>query len=107
MGKAEQKRRFLDRIDTPSKNWKFNAADLKERALWKEYMEAYGEAITATSTKDSPWYIIPADDKGDMRLSVSAAILHEMRRMKLSWPLLPPDQKSALQECRTALLAET
>lgn len=106
VSKEEQKRRFLDRIDTPSRNWKFNAADLKERALWDDYMEAYGDALEATATKDSPWYIIPADDKGDMRLAVSAAILHEMRRMKLSWPVLPPDQQTALAECRKALLAE-
>ena len=106
VSKEEQKQRFLERIQTPAKNWKFNAADLKERALWKEYLHAYGEAIEATATKDSPWYLVPADDKGDMRLIVSAAILREMRRLKLKWPVLPPEQQAALAECRKALLAE-
>lgn len=106
VSKQEQKKRFLERIDTPSKNWKFNETDIKERARWKEYMTAYGEAIEATATKDNPWYIVPADDKGNMRLIVSAAILHEMSRMKLKWPVLPPDQKAALTAARAALLAE-
>ena len=106
VSKEEQKLRLLERIDTPAKNWKFNAGDLKERALWKDYMKAYGEAIEATATKDSPWYLVPADDKGDMRLIVSAAILSEMGRLKLKWPVLPPDQQAALAECKKALLAE-
>ena len=106
VSKDTQKKRFLERIDTPAKNWKFNAGDLKERALWKEYMRAYGEAIGETATKDSPWYIVPADDKGDMRLIVSAAILHELSRLKLKWPVLPPEQKAALAEARKVLLAE-
>ena len=104
---AEQKKRFLERIDTPSKNWKFNAADIAERARWKDYMRAYSDAITETATKDSPWYIVPADDKGDMRLIVSAAILHEMSKLKLSWPKLPPDQIAALVTARKALLSES
>ena len=106
VSKEEQKERLLERIDTPAKNWKFNAGDLKERALWKDYMKAYGEAIEATATKESPWYLVPADDKGDMRLIVSAAILREMGRLKLKWPVLPPDQQAALAECKKALLAE-
>jgi PPK2 family polyphosphate:nucleotide phosphotransferase len=104
VSKAEQKKRFLDRIDDPSKNWKFNAGDLKERACWAEYQEAYEEAITATASKASPWYIIPADDKGDMRLLVSAAILSEMKRLRLAWPVLPLDQQASLASCREELL---
>jgi PPK2 family polyphosphate:nucleotide phosphotransferase len=106
VSREEQKRRFLARIDTPAKNWKFNGGDIKERALWKDYMRAYGEALEATATKDCPWYIVPADDKGDMRLIVSAAILKEMGRLDLKWPVLPPDKRATLAECRKALLAE-
>jgi polyphosphate kinase 2 (PPK2 family) len=106
IGKDEQKKRLLGRIDTPSKNWKFNAGDLKERARWNEYLHAYGEAIEATATKNSPWYVVPADDKGDMRLIVGAAILGEMRRMKLKWPVLPREQLKDLVAAREALLAE-
>ena len=103
---AEQKARFLERINEQSKNWKFNAGDITERGFRDKYLEAYEDAIEATATKDCPWYIIPADDKGDMRLLVSAAILHEMKRMKLSWPQLSPEQTAALAESRASLLAE-
>lgn len=104
VSKEEQKQRLLARIDDPAKNWKFNAGDLKERACWDQYLESYEEAIAATATKDSPWYIIPADDKGDMRLLVSAAILSEMKRLKLAWPVLPKEQQDALAACRAELL---
>ncbi len=106
VSKDEQRKRFLERINTPSKNWKFNAADLKERALWKGYMRAYGEAMKATATKDSPWYLVPADDKGDMRLIVSAAILRELGRLKLMWPALSAEQTAALAGCLKSLMAE-
>jgi polyphosphate kinase 2 (PPK2 family) len=104
VSREEQKKRFMERIDDPAKNWKFNSGDLKERACWEAYMEAYEEAIAATATKQSPWYIIPADDKGDMRLLVSAAILSEMKRLKLAWPVLPKEQQDALAVCRAELL---
>ena len=106
VSKEEQKKRLLGRIDTPSKNWKFNAGDLNERALWKDYLKAYGEAIEATATKNCPWYVIPADDKGDMRLITGAAILHEMRRLKLKWPVLSGEQMKDLAAARETLLAE-
>jgi PPK2 family polyphosphate:nucleotide phosphotransferase len=106
VSREEQRRRFLERIDTPAKNWKFNAGDIAERGHWKEYLRAYSAAINATATKDCPWYIVPADDKGDMRLIVSAAILHEMSRMKLSWPQLSAEQKAALAAARKSLMEE-
>ena len=103
VSKAEQKRRLLDRIDDPSKNWKFNEGDLKERACWEQYMEAYEAAMEATATKSSPWYIIPADDKGDMRLLVSAAILSEMKGLDLAWPVLCDEQRAKLASSRALL----
>ena len=106
VSKEEQKKRFLARIDTPSKNWKFEEQDVKERAFWKEYMEAYEDAIRATATAKCPWYVVPADDKKNMRLIVSAAILAEMKTMKLRYPELPEEQKAHLQAARRMLLAE-
>jgi PPK2 family polyphosphate:nucleotide phosphotransferase len=106
VSKEEQKQRFLERIDTPAKNWKFNLGDVKERAFWKDYMKAYEEAINQTATKDSPWYVIPADDKGDMRLLVSAAILAQLKELELAWPELPKEQLASLAEAKAALLAE-
>jgi PPK2 family polyphosphate:nucleotide phosphotransferase len=106
VSKGEQKKRFLDRIETPSKNWKFNAADVSERKHWDAYMDAYEGAINATATEKSPWYVVPADDKRNLRLIVSAAILHEMQRMHLSWPTLAKEQRAELAASKAALLAE-
>ncbi len=106
VSKEEQKKRFLARIDTPSKNWKFEEGDVKERAHWKEYMVAYEDAIRKTATEDCPWYVIPADDKKNMRLIVSAAVLAEMQGMKLKYPELPDEQKAHLQAAKRLLLAE-
>ncbi|MCB1225387.1 MAG: polyphosphate kinase 2 family protein, partial [Verrucomicrobiales bacterium] len=102
----EQRRRFLDRIDTPSKNWKFNEADVTERAYWADYMKAYQSAIRATATADCPWYVIPADDKRTMRLLVSACILKEMQKLNLAFPKLPPEQLANLAHCRELLEKE-
>ena len=82
VSKEEQKKRFLERIDDPAKNWKFSAADVRERGLWKEYENAYTEAIKNTSTKDAPWYVIPADKKWFTRLLVSEVILDRMKKIK-------------------------
>ena len=71
LSKEEQRKRFLARIDEPEKNWKFSAADIEERKFWKQYMKAYEECLSATSTRDSPWYVVPADDKENARLIVS------------------------------------
>ena len=106
VSKEEQKKRFLARIDTPSKNWKFEEGDVKERGHWKEYQEAYEDAIRATGTDDCPWYVVPADDKKNMRLIVSAAVLAEMQTMKLKYPELPSEQITELQAAKKLLLAE-
>ncbi len=106
VSKAEQKKRFLARIDTPSKNWKFEEGDVKERGHWKEYMHAYEDAIRKTGTEECPWYVVPADDKKNMRLIVSAAILYEMKTMKLKYPELPAEQKAELEAAKKFLLAE-
>lgn len=106
VSKDEQKKRFLARIDTPSKNWKFEEGDVKERGFWKEYMHAYEDAIRHTGTEECPWYVVPADDKKNMRLIVSAAILHEMQGMKLKYPELPPEQKAQLAVAKKLLLDE-
>ena len=106
VSQAEQEARFIGRIDTPAKNWKFNSADLAERAHWQAYMAAYQDAIRATATADSPWYVIPADDKKNARLLTSAAILHELKKLKLTWPELPPSQLADLAKAKATLLAE-
>ncbi len=106
VSKEEQKKRFLARIDTPSKNWKFEEGDVKERGFWKEYMHAYQDAIRSTATDKCPWYVVPADNKKNMRLIVSAAILAEMKTMNLKYPELPKEQKEHLQAAKRMLLAE-
>ena len=106
VSKAEQKKRFLERMDTPSKNWKFNAGDVSERAHWDEYMTAYEDAINATATEKCPWYVVPADDKKTMRLIVSAAILAELKTLDLHWPRLPKEQRAQLAKCKETLLSE-
>ena len=106
VSKDEQKKRFLSRIDTPSKNWKFEEGDVRERGHWKDYMAAYEDAISTTATEECPWYVVPADDKKNMRLIVSAAILAEMQTMKLEYPELPPEQKKHLQAAKRFLLSE-
>jgi PPK2 family polyphosphate:nucleotide phosphotransferase len=106
VSKDEQKARFLERINDPSKNWKFSTSDLAERAYWKDYMTAYDEAISATATKDSPWYVIPADDKKNARLLCAAAIHNELKKLGLHWPELSKEGKAGLAEMKKQLLAE-
>lgn len=103
VSKEEQKKRFLARIDTPSKNWKFDEGDVRERGFWDDYMHAYEDAINETSTEQCPWYVVPADDKKNMRLIVSAAILDEMQKMDLAWPKLSTEQKDGLARARKLL----
>jgi PPK2 family polyphosphate:nucleotide phosphotransferase len=107
LSKDEQKRRFLARIDEPDKNWKFSVADAKERAYWDDYMEAYEEALSATSTKDAPWYVVPADHKWFTRLAVAGIIWQTIADLNLKFPKVTPEKLKELQEVRRLLLAET
>ena len=106
VSKEEQCRRFVDRIDRPEKNWKFNEGDVKERAFWDDYMEAYEDAINATATKGSPWYCIPADNKMNMRLLVAAAILNEINSLDVCYPEVSEERKASLAEFRKDLVGD-
>ena len=99
----EQRKRFLERIDDPEKNWKFSAADIHERKFWKRYMEAYEECMHATSTDHSPWYAVPADDKDDARLIVSQIVLDSLDELKMSWPRTTPKRELELKAIRKLL----
>ena len=106
ISKEEQKKRFLARIETPEKNWKFSSGDAKERAHWDEYMNAYCEAISATSTEKSPWYIIPADKKWFTRLAVSEVIVQSLESMKLNYPQVTEEDRADLAEAKKLLESE-
>jgi PPK2 family polyphosphate:nucleotide phosphotransferase len=86
LSKEEQRKRFLARIDAPDKNWKLSIADIKERGYWKHYMKAYEECLSATSTAQAPWYVVPADDKDSARLIVSRIVLDSLEELKLTYP---------------------
>ena len=106
VSKDEQKKRFLERINEPEKNWKFAAGDAKERAVWDDYMKAYEDAISATSTKQSPWYIIPADKKWFTRLAVSEIIVKRLESMGLAYPTVTEARMAELIESKAILEAE-
>lgn len=106
VSKDEQKQRFLDRINDPAKNWKFSSADIEERALWKDYMEAYEEAITETSTDSAPWYIIPADKKWYARLAISHILAETFKSLALKFPVLAEEEAGKLEKIKEQLLAE-
>ena len=106
VSKEEQKKRFLDRINEENKNWKFSAADLKERALFSDYMKAYEEAINKTSKNHAPWYVIPADKKWFARLAALQIIINALEEMNLQYPELPKEEKEALDEAKKQLEAE-
>ncbi len=103
LSKAEQKKRLLARLDDPTKNWKFMRSDLEERKFWGEYMEAYVDCMAATSSKESPWYVVPADDKQNARLIVSRIVLNTLEGLKLAYPKLDAKQKRELAEFRKLL----
>ncbi|HEU5069741.1 MAG TPA: ADP-polyphosphate phosphotransferase [Verrucomicrobiae bacterium] len=103
LSKGEQRKRFLDRIDDPDKNWKFSRADLEERKLWKKYMTAYEDCLRATSTRHAPWYVVPADDKPNARLIISQIIVDTLDELKLRYPKVPPERRKELQEIRKLL----
>lgn len=106
VSKDEQKKRFLDRIDDPTKNWKFSAADVEERMFWKDYQKAYEDAISATSKNYAPWYVIPADKKWFARLLVSEIIVETFKKLNLEYPKLSKEQTAQLQQSKETLLAD-
>jgi PPK2 family polyphosphate:nucleotide phosphotransferase len=103
LSKEEQRKRFLSRIDEPDKNWKFSLADIKERGYWKNYMKAYGECVGATSTRDAPWYVVPADDKENARLIVSQIILDTLKGLKMTYPKTGARRRHELRSIRKQL----
>ena len=103
LSKEEQRKRFLERIDDPKKNWKFSDADLKERKFWDDYAKAYEECLSATSTDDAPWYVVPADDKENARLIVSQIVLDTFEGLKMSYPKTTADREEELQSIRKQL----
>lgn len=106
VSKAEQKRRFLDRIEEAEKNWKFSSADIAERGHWKDYRAAYEEAIRATAAPHAPWFVVPADHKWFTRLVVSEAIAEAMAGLDLRYPAVEPEERARLAAAKRALLAE-
>jgi PPK2 family polyphosphate:nucleotide phosphotransferase len=103
LSKEEQRQRFLARIDDPDKNWKFSAADIAERKFWNDYRKAYEECIGATSTKDSPWYVVPADDKDNARLIVSQIVVDTLKGLKPDYPKATDERVAQLQAIRAEL----
>ena len=106
LSKDEQKKRFLERIDNPEKNWKFSQSDIEERTYWDDYQRAYEDAIRETSTKNAPWYIVPADKKWFARLLISQIIVNTLQEINPQYPELPADKRALLGKCREQLLAE-
>jgi PPK2 family polyphosphate:nucleotide phosphotransferase len=104
LSKDEQRKRFLERIDAPEKNWKFSSADIEERQYWDQYMDAFEECLEATSTKEAPWYIVPADEKDNTRLIISRIILDTMKKIKMSYPATDAKRREELQLIRAKLV---
>ena len=103
LSKEEQRKRFLQRIDVPEKNCKFGLADIEERKFWKQYMQAYEEYLSATSTRDAPWYVVPADDKENARLIVSQIVLDALEGLKMTYPKTSAERRRELQSIRKRL----
>jgi PPK2 family polyphosphate:nucleotide phosphotransferase len=103
ISKEEQRKRFLQRIDDPEKNWKFSVADVEERKYWKQYMKAYEECFNATSTQRAPWYIVPADDKENARLIVSRVVLETLEELEMTYPKANAERRKELQSIRAEL----
>jgi len=106
LSRKEQKKRFMERLDKPDKNWKFSASDVRERRYWDDYMHAYEEAIQATASKDAPWFVVPADNKWFSRLVVAAAVVEAVEKLDLEYPKVTHDQKKELAAARAELEAE-
>jgi len=106
VSRNEQKKRFLERLDEPSKNWKFAAADVRERGHWNDYMDAYEAAIRATATPQAPWFVVPADSKWFTRLVVVGAIVEALEKMQLSYPAIDQNKRAELAAAREQLLKQ-
>lgn len=106
VSKKEQKKRFLERINTPEKHWKFSASDVKERGFWDDYMKAYEDALENTSTKDAPWFVVPADKKWFTRLAVSEIIVKKMRELDMKYPTVSEEHRQNLLEAKKLLESE-
>ena len=106
VSKQEQKKRFLERIDQPEKNWKFSTADSHERKHWNDYQRAYEDMIRATATEEAPWYVVPADHKWFSRLVVAAAVIDALNSLDLAYPTIDASQKKELAAAKKELLAE-
>lgn len=104
VSKKEQKKRFLERLEDPNKNWKFSMADTQERGFWKDYQQAYEEMIQKTATKHSPWYVVPADNKWFTRLVVASAIIETLDGLDLAFPVVDKAKKKELRAVRESLL---
>ena len=107
VSKKEQKKRFLERIDDPSKNWKFSSADVEERQFWNQYMEAYEDMLSATSKEFAPWFVLPADDKWFTRLCLAAIISREFDKLDPTYPIVSDAEKAQLQMMREKLMQES
>ena len=106
LSKEEQRNRLLERIDQPDKNWKFSSADIEERKYWDKYVEAFEECISETSTKEAPWYIVPADNKENTHLIISHIIVEKLKELDMAYPEMDKKRIEELQSIRSALLAE-
>lgn len=106
VSKEEQKQRFLARIDIPDKNWKFSASDIHERQYWPKYQQAYQQAIRETATPDSPWYVIPADDKWTARLIAARVLIDQLKQLPLAYPAPTPKQTAGLSAAKRELLQQ-
>jgi PPK2 family polyphosphate:nucleotide phosphotransferase len=104
LSEEEQRKRFLERIDAPDKNWKFSLADIEERKFWKQYMQAYEECLSATSTNNAPWYVVPADDKENARLIISRIVLDTFKSLKLAYPKASSEHQRELRLIRKQLV---
>jgi len=103
LSKEEQRQRFLDRIDEADKNWKFNLADSEERKFWDDYMSAYEACLSNTSTEDSPWYVVPADDKKNARLIIAQIIINTFNSLQMAYPKVTPKRRRELEKIRKTL----
>jgi len=106
LSEEEQRKRFLERIDEPDKNWKFSMADITERGYWNQYMTAFEECLSATSTSDAPWYVVPADDKENARLIVSQIVLDTFKDLKMAYPKTTAKRRQELESIRKQLIKD-